>query len=62
MEERKTLKTNRMMSIREVASTGIIPEHALRILVREKRIPFVKIGTKVLVNYEVLSELLKGNL
>lgn len=51
-----------MMSIREIAATGIIPEHALRVLVREKRIPFVKVGAKVLINFDTLSELLKGNL
>lgn len=62
MAESKGTARNRMMSIREIAATGIIPEHALRVLVREKRIPFVKVGAKVLINFDMLSELLKGNL
>lgn len=55
-------KESKMMTIREIANTGLIPEHALRILVKEKRIPFIKIGTKVLIHYETLNELLKGSL
>jgi excisionase family DNA binding protein len=45
-----------MLTIREVAATGILPEHAVRTLVREKRVPFVMIGTKALVNFTALCE------
>ena len=42
---------HRLMTIREIAATGVIPETALRRLVAEKKVPFVSIGRKKLINY-----------
>ena len=50
----ETKETPRMLSIRQVADTGIMSEHALRVLVAEKRVPFIKVGRKVLINYTAL--------
>lgn len=49
-------KTPKMMTIREVAKTGILPEHALRQLVKEKRLPVIHVGKKAFINYTALCE------
>ena len=49
----------RMMTIREVARTGILPEHALRILLKAGKLPAVYIGKKALINYDVLCQQLR---
>lgn len=38
-------------TIRETAQTGILSEYALRILVKQNKIPYIKSGVKVLINY-----------
>ena len=50
----------KMLSIREIAKTGIISECALRRLVKEKKVPFVQSGVKVLINYYRLVDILAG--
>ena len=49
-----------MMTIREVAKTGILPEHALRILGKQGKLPAVYIGKKCLVNYSLLKNQLNA--
>lgn len=46
----------RMMTIREVASTGVLSEYALRQLLKEGRLPAIHVGTKALINYDKLCE------
>lgn len=44
-----------MKTIREIASMGVMPEHALRFLVKQNKVAYVIVGkNKVLVNYTVL--------
>ena len=50
----------RMMTIREVASTGVLSEHALRQLLKEERLPAIYVGNKALINYDKLCEDLNG--
>lgn len=52
------MKTNKptMLSIRQVADTGILPEHAIRLLLKEGKLPVIYIGKKALINYEKLCE------
>lgn len=50
----------RMMTIREVASTGVLSEHALRQLLKEDRLPAIFVGNKALINYDKLCEDLNG--
>ena len=47
-------KPPRMMSIREVASTGLLPEHALRLLLKAGKLPAIYVGKKALINYDKL--------
>ncbi len=49
-----------MMAIREVARTGILSEHALRLMVREGKLPVLYIGRKAMINYDSLCEVLQG--
>ena len=45
--------TPRLMSIREIAKTGLMAEHALRLLLQGK-LPAIYIGSKALINYDKL--------
>lgn len=49
-----------MMTIREVAKTGVLNEYTLRALVKQNKIPYVKANTKVLINFEYLCEMLSN--
>ena len=48
----------KMMTIREVARTGILPENALRMFVKQNKIPHIKVNKKVLINFKVLCDML----
>lgn len=50
----------RMLTIRETARTGILPETALRRLAAENRLPALKVGNRVLINYDRLVEQLNA--
>ncbi len=45
-----------MMTIREIAKTGLLSENALRCLLKEGKLPVVYIGKKALINYSLLCE------
>lgn len=49
-----------MLTIRQTAHTGILPEYALRALEKEGKLPGIKIGVKFYVNYTKLCELLNN--
>lgn len=46
----------RMMTVREIARTGLMSEHALRMLLKSGRLPALYIGKKALINYDKLCE------
>lgn len=48
-----------MLTIRQCAARGILREHQLRTLVRARKIPFIMVGNKALVNYTALCEQLQ---
>lgn len=58
MSEQKPIP--RMMTIRQIAATGILPEHALRVLVKTGKIPHLTVGRKVLINFNVVIDMLEG--
>lgn len=49
----------RMMTTREIARTGILPENAIRVGVKAGWIPHIKCGNKVLINYDKLVKILE---
>ena len=46
----------RMMTVREVASTGVLSEHALRVLLKKGNLPAIYVGNKALINFDKLCE------
>jgi hypothetical protein len=48
-----------MLTIRQCAARGILKEHQLRTLVKSRKIPFIMVGNKALVNYTALCEQLQ---
>ena len=48
----------KMMTIRQAAATGILPEAALRRMVKDGTIPAIYSGTKAFINFERLCEML----
>ena len=50
---------SKMMSIRQFARTGMLTEHALRLLVKQGKIPVVFIGTKALLDYDLVTETIR---
>ena len=58
MTENKTMP--KMMTIRQVAATGILPEHTIRILVKAGKIPHLTVGRKVLINLDTLLKILES--
>ena len=45
-----------MLTIREIARTGLLPEHALRRLLKAGKLPAIYVGKKALINYDRLCE------
>ncbi|MBR3721339.1 MAG: hypothetical protein IKN12_01105 [Selenomonadaceae bacterium] len=56
----ETTKPPRMMTVREIAKLGIMPEHALRIMLKAGQLPALYVGKKALVNYDKLCDLLRN--
>ena len=46
------------LTIRETAKTGILSEHSLRLMQKQGKIPHIMCGTKCLINYPLLVEML----
>ena len=62
-EKIETTRLPKLMSIREVARTGVIPEHALRKLIKLGKIPCIYSGRKALICFDRMCELIeKGEL
>lgn len=60
MEETTTITVPRMLTIRQTAATGILPENALRAMQRKGELPGCHCGVKYMVNLDRLIEMLNG--
>lgn len=49
-----------LMTISQVAATGLLSEYALRKMNKEGRLPSFRVGNKVLINYEMLLDQLNN--
>lgn len=49
-----------MMTIREIVGTGLMSEHALRMMLKAGKLPAIFIGKKALINYDKLCEELQA--
>jgi hypothetical protein len=45
-----------MMTIRQVAATGVLSEYTLRLLAKQGRLPCIYSGRRCLINYDRLLE------
>ena len=52
--------TPQMLSIRQVAATGILPENAIRAGVKAGWVPHIMCGKKALINFTRLVAILNG--
>ena len=57
MEETKKLP--QMMTVRQIAKTGLLPENAIRVMLKNGQIKAVYLGRKALINFDNLCEYLK---
>lgn len=48
--------TNKFLTIRQVAETGLLSEYHLRLLEKQGRLPGVRSGNRFKVNYNLLLE------
>lgn len=55
------MENKMFMTIREVARTGILPEHAIRQMVKAGQVPHIMAGNRVLINYPKFIEQLKAS-
>ncbi|MDO4493892.1 MAG: hypothetical protein Q4C53_08425 [Clostridia bacterium] len=49
-------KKPNLMTVRQVAKTGILPEHALRSMLKSGMITAVYVGRKAFINYDTLCQ------
>lgn len=49
----------RMMTVREIAKTGLLPENTIRVMLRSGQIQAVYSGKKALINFDNLCEYLR---
>lgn len=49
----------RMMTIRQVAATGILPEYTIRAMVKNGTAPFIVCGNRALINFDKLVRMLE---
>ena len=54
-----TLNIPKMMTIHQIAQTGLLPENALRVMVRNGEIPAVYSGSKAFINFDNLCKKLE---
>lgn len=59
MEKIIATQSPRMMTIREIAKTGLLPENALRTMVKNGKAPHIRVGCKALINYDKLVQMLE---
>ena len=50
-----------MLSVRQAAATGVLPERALRRLIAEKKVPIMRSGRTQYINYGKLIDALNND-
>lgn len=61
MKENVTAVSPRMLTIREEAKVGPLSEYALRLLLKQGKLPGIYVGSRFLVNHNVLVDCLNGD-
>jgi len=55
----ETTKIPKMMTVRQIAATGLLPENAIRVMLKNGQIKAVYSGKKALINFDNLCEYLR---
>lgn len=50
----------KMMTVNQIAATGILPENAIRVLLKQGKLPAVYSGTKAYINFDKMCEQLRN--
>lgn len=58
--KKRIIDVPEMMTIRQIAKTGLLPENALRVMLKQGKIPAVYSGRKALINFDLLCEQLQN--
>jgi len=61
-QHNETRELPKMYTIPELAKLGVMPERAIRRLVKERAFPVTPIGSKTLINIELFNDYLYGRL
>lgn len=59
MDNVEKVNIPKMMTIRQVAKTGILSEYALRMLCKQGKVPCITVNNKVLINFDAFVEQLQ---
>lgn len=59
MQNFTDVRVPRLMTIRETAKAGILPEHRIRQMQKQGKLPGIYSGNKFLVNAEMLVQLVE---
>lgn len=54
-----TENTPKLQTIRQIAKSGLMPEHALRLLIKQGKLPALYINSKALLDITVVIEYVK---
>ena len=49
-----------MMTVKQIAATGLLPENAIRVLLKQGKLPAVYSGTKAYINFDLMCEYLRN--
>lgn len=55
----ETKRIPKMMTVRQIAQTGLLPENTIRIMLKTNQIKAVYSGKKAFINYDNLCEYLR---
>lgn len=50
----------KMMTVKQVAATGVLPEHTIRVLLKQGKLPAVYSGTTAYINFDLMCEYLRN--
>lgn len=49
-----------MMTVRQVAKTGILPENTIRVLLKQGKLPAIYSGSVAYINFDLMCEQLRS--
>ena len=50
----------RLMTVRQIAATGLLPENTIRVMLKQGKLPAVYSGTTAYINFDLMCEQLRN--